>query len=134
MIMSLIDDIFGSIPGPLIDQWGIDGFYIKSSDSKQVYDPETGTFDTPVIGDQRIAIKLVPLRIKPEEINGEIQLTDSKFLIAASSLGDYFPKVDDQIEYNQAEFTLFLKVVQPLTHRGSLPVFHSIIARTTGSC
>ncbi|MGA1023880.1 MAG: hypothetical protein ACO3S8_04205 [Aquiluna sp.] len=126
--MSLVDDVFGSIPGPLIDQWGIDGVYVKKVENAP-YDPTTGTFAVPETAATEVAIRLVPLRIKPEEVNGEIQITDLKILISGDALGDYYPKVSDWIKYSQAGVQRTAKVIMPLTHRGSAPVLHSIIAR-----
>lgn len=128
--MSLVDDVFGSIPGPLIDQWGVDGVYVKQSESN-AYDPSTGTYATPTTAAAEVAVRIVPLRIRPEEVNGEIQLTDLKILIAGESLGDYYPKTSDWIKYNQAGVERTAKIIQPLTQRGSAPVFHSVVARLT---
>lgn len=128
--MSLVDDVFGSIPGPLIDEWGVDGTYVKQA-ATNVYDPMTGTFATPEVAATSIPIRLIPLRIKPEEVNGEIQLTDVKLLIAGTALGDYYPKTADLVKYSQAGVERTAKVIQPLTHRGSAPVLHSVIARLT---
>ena len=128
--MSLVDDVFGSIPGPLIDQWGVDGTYIKQA-TTNVYDPATGTFATPEVAATSVAIRVVPLRVRPDEVKGEIQLTDIKLLIAGTALGDYYPKTADLVKYSQAGVERTAKVIQPLTHRGSAPVFHSIIARLT---
>lgn len=126
--MSLVDDVFGSIPGPLIDQWGIDGVYVKKVENA-AYDPVMGTFATPETAEAEIPIRLVPLRIRPEEVAGEIQITDLKILISGDSLGDYYPKTADWIRYSQAGVQRTAKVIQPLTQRGTAPVFHSVIAR-----
>jgi len=126
--MSLVDDVFGSIPGPLIDQWGIDGVYVKKVENA-AYDPTMGTFATPETAATEVAIKMIPLRIKPEEVKGEIQVTDLKILISGDALGDYYPKTADWIKYDQAGIQRTAKIIQPLTHRGSAPVLHSVIAR-----
>jgi hypothetical protein len=126
--MSLVDDVFGSIPGPLIDQWGIDGVYVKKVENAP-YDPTMGTFASPETEAAEVPIKLVPLRIRPEEVKGEIQITDLKILISGDALGDYYPKTADWIRYNQAGVQRTAKIVQPLTHRGSAPILHSVAAR-----
>lgn len=128
--MSLVDDVFGSIPGPLIDQWGIDGVYVKQAESN-VYDPVMGTYATPAAAAIEVPVRILPLRIRPEEVGGEIQLTDLKILIAGELLGDYYPKTSDWIRYLQAGVQRTAKVIQPLTHRGSAPVLHSVVARLT---
>lgn len=128
--MSLVDDVFGSIPTPLIDQWGVSATYIKVANSEQVYDPATGTFETPVVADTRVTTSVIPLNVAPDDVNGEIRITDTKFLIPASHLGDYFPKPDDCIEYAQAELIITAKIITALTHRGSRPILHSVIGRS----
>jgi hypothetical protein len=125
--MSLVDDVFGSLPGPLLDQWGIDGVYVKQP-GQEIYDPETGTL-TSSASSSEVPVRLIPLRVKPEEVNGEVQLTDVKLLIAGPPLGDYYPKTKDWIKYSQAGVQRTAKVIKPLTHRGSKPILHSVIAR-----
>lgn len=126
--MSLVDDVFGSIPGPLIDQWGVNGTYIKQVENA-AYDPATGTFATPEAAATQVPIRLIPLRIKPEEVRGEAQITDLKILISGDSLGDYYPKTSDWIKFYQAGVERTAKIIEPLTHRGSNPILHSVIAR-----
>jgi hypothetical protein len=134
--MSLIDSVFASIPGPLIDQWGIPGVYIEHSE-KQAYNPELGTYENlvdyktgnPKILSRKTSIRLLPVRLEPEEVKGEIQITDVKILIAALPLGDYYPKISDWLEYDQAGKKRIAKIIMPTTYRGSKPVFHSVIAR-----
>lgn len=134
--MSLVDDIFGSIPGPLIDQWGIDGVYVKHVD-EQEYNPATGTYDNPIdrlsgrpkVLKSRINIKLLPATITAEEVQGEVQITDIKILIAATSLGGYYPRVKDWIEYTQDGECRTAKIIVPNSYRGDYPVFHTVIAR-----
>lgn len=128
--MSLVDDVFGSIPGPLIDQWGIDGTYVKQAASN-AYDPTMGTYASPAAAATEVPVKILVFNIEPNEVNGEAQLTDLKILIAGASLGDYYPKTSDWIRYSQAGVQRTAKIIQPTTHRGSAPILHSVIARLT---
>jgi len=136
--MSLVDDVFGSLPAPLIDQWGIPGVYVKQPLEPE-YDPDTGTFkiatnpitNQPIPLSTRVNVSILPLQLQPEEVKGEVQLTDIKILIAADKLGDYYPKTADWIEYLQAGVTRVAKIIMPLAYRGSLPILHSVIARLT---
>lgn len=136
--MSLVDDVFGSLPAPLIDQWGIPGVYVKQPLEPE-YDPDTGTFEVrthPITGseiplDTRVNVSILPLQLLPEEVQGEVQLTDVKILIAADKLGDYYPKTADWIEYSQAGVNRTAKIIRPTTYRGTDPIFHSVIARLT---
>lgn len=134
--MSLVDDVFGSLAGPLIDEWGIAAVYIKHNTS-QVYSPATGTFNNatdpatgnPAILTTRINVRVLPTRLTAEDIKGEVQSTDVKFLMAPDALGNYYPAVMDMIEYTQAGVTRTARIVNPDAIRGDFPVFHSIIAR-----
>jgi hypothetical protein len=124
--MSLADRIFGGIPGPLISQWGISATYLKQS-SNQEYDPETGT----VSGyQQEIPIKIIPARLRPEEVQGHYQSTDVKILIAASSLGEYYPQITDSIRYMQDGRQRTAKIIGPSeSYRGDNPILHVVIGR-----
>ena len=123
--MSLVDQVFGSIPGPLIAQWGISATYIKSSQNQQ-YDPATGT----VSGcEEEVPMKIVPTQLRPEEVQGQFQLTDVKILISASSLGDYYPRITDSIKYFQDGRERTAKVIGMMSYRGDSPILHVVVAR-----
>lgn len=126
--MSLVDDVFGSIPGPIIDDWGIDGVYVKKVENAP-YDPLMGTFALPETAATEVPIRLFLSSIEPKEVKGEVQITDLKILISGNALGDYYPKTADWIKYYQAGVQRTAKVIKPLTHRGSAPVLHSVIVR-----
>lgn len=123
--MSLVDQVFGGIPGPLINQWGISATYLKASQNQQ-YDPETGT----VLGCvQEIPVKIVPAQLRPEEVQGLYQITDVKILIAASSLGDYYPQTTDSIKYMQNGAQRTAKIIGMMSYRGDSPILHVVVAR-----
>lgn len=123
--MSLVDQVFGGIPGPLIAQWGISATYIKASQDQQ-YDPETGT----VLGCSReISVKIVPTQLRPEEIQGFYQMTDVKILIAASSLGAYYPQTTDSIRYMQNGVQRTAKIIGMMSYRGDNPILHVVVGR-----
>ena len=123
--MALIDQIFGSIPAPLISEFGINATYVKAS-SNQTYDPETGT----VLGSTtKIAIKAVITQLKPEELQGFYQRTDVKIIFAASPLSGYYPQTTDSIEYAQNNTTRIAKIIDILSYRGDNPIMHSVVAR-----
>lgn len=125
--MSLVDDVFASVPGPLIDQWGIDIVYIKASEH-QSYDPVSGT----VMGiSTEIPAKAVISEILPQEAEGFYQEGMVKFLIAASYLGEYYPRITDSIRYTQAGVARVAKVVKPMPYRGDGPIMHSVYARAS---
>ena len=123
--MSLVDQVFGGIPGPLIQQWGLSATYIKTSPNKE-YDPMTGT----VMGcDQEIPIKIVPTQLRPEEVQGLYQMTDVKILISASSLGSYYPQTTDSIRYLQDGAQRTAKIIGMMSYRGDNPILHVVVAR-----
>lgn len=134
--MSLVDKVFGSIAAPLIERWGIPGVYVKHVED-QIYDPSLGTYSNqidlsngrPLVLSERVNISLQLLSLAPEEVGGEIQITDVKILVSPKELGDYYPKVSDWIEYDQAGAIRTARIIKPLSYRGDKPVFHSLIAR-----
>jgi hypothetical protein len=123
--MSLVDQVFGGIPGPLIQQWGISAVYLKASVNQQ-YDPTTGT----VMGcEQEIPVKIVPTQLRPEEVQGFYQMTDVKILISASSLGSYYPQTTDSIRYSQDGIERTAKIIGMMSYRGDNPILHVVVAR-----
>jgi hypothetical protein len=123
--MSLVDQVFGGIPGPLISQWGISATYIKASQNQQ-YDPQTGT----VLGyAQEVPVKIVPTQLRPEEVQGLYQMTDVKILIAATSLGEYYPQTTDSIRYLQNGVQRTAKIIGMMSYRGDSPILHVVVAR-----
>lgn len=124
--MSLVDKVFGRIPGPLIKKWGMSGFYVKVGEP--FYDTETGELST---AEQRIAIKLIRTELKAEDIKGEVQSTDVKILLAAEGLGDYKIQTCDKIEYVEAGETRIAKIIEPMSWGGERQILHALIIRFT---
>ena len=123
--MSLVDDIFASIPAPLINQFGIDATYIKAS-RNQTYNPETGTVSGYAT---EIPIKISLSSLKPEEVQGLYQQTDVKILIAANSLSGYFPQTTDSVRYTQNGVQRTAKIIGIESYRGDNAIMHSVVAR-----
>ena len=123
--MALVDNIFSSIPGPLISQFGISAVYIKAS-ANQSYDPESGT----VLGiSTEIPVKIVVSALKPEEMQGLYQQTDVKIIISADSLSGYYPQTTDSIRYTQNGVARTAKIVGMESYRGDNAIMHSVVAR-----
>jgi hypothetical protein len=123
--MALVDNIFSSIPGPLISQFGISAVYIKTS-AHQAYDPESGT----VLGiSTEIPVKIVVSALKPEEMQGLYQQTDVKIIISADSLSGYYPQTTDSIRYTQNGVARTAKIVGMESYRGDSAIMHSVVAR-----
>ena len=131
--MSLVDDIFSSIPGPLITQFGINATYIKASASS-AYDPTTGTVSGSAAGTvsgtaTEIAVKIVISELKPEEVQGLYQQTDVKIIFAADALSGYYPQTTDSIRYVQNSVNRTAKIIGMYSYRGDSPIMHSVVAR-----
>lgn len=123
--MSLVDDIFSSIPAPLINQFGIDATYIKANASP-TYNPVTGIVSGAAT---EIAIKIVISELKPEEMQGLYQQTDVKIIIAASALSGYFPQTTDSIRYSQNGVARTAKIIGMFSYRGDNAIMHSVVGR-----
>lgn len=85
-----------------------------------------------------VSVKIIITELKPEEMNGLMYQQNSpnmfqqstvKILIAASSLGSYYPRVTDSIKYSQDGKTRTAKIVAINSYRGDSPIMHSVIAR-----
>jgi hypothetical protein len=123
--MALVDNIFSSIPGPLISQFGISAVYIKAS-ANQSYDPESGT----VLGiSTEIPVKIIVSALKPEEMQGLYQQTDVKIIISADSLSGYYPQTTDSIRYTQNGVARTAKIIGMESYRGDNAIMHSVVAR-----
>jgi hypothetical protein len=123
--MSLVDDIFSSIPGPLISQFGISATYIKANASP-TYNTTTGVLFG---ASTEIAIKIIISELKPEEMQGLYQQTDVKIIFAADSLSGYFPQTTDSIRYLQNGVNRTAKIIGMSSYRGDSAIMHSVVGR-----
>lgn len=122
--MALIDGIFSSIPGPLIDQFGINATYIKKSQN-ETYNPNTGVVSG---GSTEIPVKIVITELRPEERDA-MQESMIRVLIAGSSLGSYYPRITDSIKYMQDGRARTAEIVSVMNYRGDSPIMHTVMAR-----
>lgn len=124
--MALVDDIFGSIPAPLITQFGIDATYVKLSQN-QTYNPETGV----VSGySQEIAIKAFVYSPAVGDLGGaRYENVGVKFLISAQELGGYYPRKGDSIKYSENGETRTAIITGIESSRGDSPIMHIVVAR-----
>ena len=123
--MSLIDDVFGSVPASILNTWGQNFTYIKVATPK-TYNPTTGA----VTGaDTNVTVKGVITSISSTEDEGLYQTTDVKIIIGASELGDYYPTESDRMQYPQAGVTREGKIISIKTSRGDSPILHTLIVR-----
>jgi hypothetical protein len=123
--MSLVDTTFAPIPGPLLQDWGQDITYIKTT-TPRVYNPTTGTVNG---ADVKVSLKALIVRLNPRESEGLYQTTDIKVIFGNTELGTYYPTEADRIQYTQAGVTREAKILSVTTYRGDNPVLHTIIAR-----
>lgn len=122
--MALVDGIFSSIPGPLISQFGINATYVKKSEN-ETYNPNTGVVSG---GSTEIAVKIIITQLTPEQ-RDSMQQSMVKILIAASSLGSYYPRITDSIKYLQDGRTRAAEITYIDDYRGDSPIMHIVTAR-----
>ena len=123
--MSKIDEVFGPLPGPLIQEWGQAVVFVRSTGSG-TYDPATGNV-TPA--ETRIPVKAVVTMVNPKEQEGSHQDTDLKILIDPAQLGGQYITTQDYWEIPRAGTTQTAKTINVKTYRGDGPVFFTCIAR-----
>jgi hypothetical protein len=123
--MGLIDTTFAAIPKSILDDWGQDITYIKTT-TPRTYTPSTGA----VTGaDTTVAVKGVILRLTPAESEGLYQTTDLKIIIGNDELGSYYPTQADRVQYEQAGVTREAKIINVTSYRGEDPVMHTLFVR-----
>ena len=123
--MSLIDDTFSPIPKRIMDDWGQDITYVKTT-TPRTYDPSSGSVSG---ADTNVTVRGIISRLTPRESEGLYQSTDVKILIGTEELGDYYPTEADRVQYPQAGATREAKIINVPTYRGDKPVYHTLIVR-----
>lgn len=75
-----------------------------------------------------VAVKIVITDLKPEEVN-DAQQAMVKIILAATSLGSYYPRISDSIKYSQDGRMRVAEIVSINNYRGDSPIMHSVVAR-----
>jgi hypothetical protein len=123
--MSRIDATFAAIPGPLLQDWGINATYIQAGDC-DTYDPETGTL---LSTEDAIPVRVLITQIKPEEFESTYQTTDVRMIIGNEELGTRIPSIRDRVEYIENNITRVARILKIKTYRGDNPIMHVLIVR-----
>lgn len=123
--MSKVDEVFGPLPGPLVQEWGTDCTFIKVS-GPGTYDPTTGQVTNT---ETTYAVKAVLLELDPTEYEGLYQTTDFKLIIDPGQIGGNYITTDDRFEVTFPSGVKNCKVVDAVTYRGDNPVMFTCIVR-----
>ncbi len=119
--MSRVDEIFGPLPGPMIQEWGQVAVF-RPTGASGIYDPETGVV---TVEADPITVKVVISKVDPLEYGGLYQATDWKVMIDPAQIGNRYIQVGDSFTVDGKT----ARVVNPVTYRGDGPVFFVCIAR-----
>ena len=122
--MSKVDDVFGPIPGPLIQEWGQDAVFIQAG--TPTYDGATGTVTK---AETRTPVKIVVAKLDIKEAGGLYQTDAVKILIDPGQISNHYISTADYFEVPKAGGTEVMKVIEPRTYRGDNPVFFVVIVR-----
>ena len=123
--MSKVDDVFGPLPGPLVQEWGSACTFIKVS-GPGAYDPATGQVTS---SETSYSVKAVLLELDPTEYEGLYQTTDFKLIIDPGQIGGNYITTDDRFVVPFPSGEKNCKVVDALTYRGDNPVMFTCIVR-----
>ena len=123
--MSKVDTVFGPIPGPLIQEWGLPMVFVRNT-GPGVYNSVTGEVTTV---ETRLNVVAVITKVNPKEYSGIYQATDLKILIDPAQVGGIDITTQDHWEYREGSTTRTAKVIDITAYRGDNPVFFSCIAR-----
>jgi hypothetical protein len=122
--MSLVDDIFKSIPLEILTDFGQDITLVKTV-TPRTYDPSTGATTG---ADTTVVTKGFIGNVSSRESDGLYQTTDVKITVG-DDLDNYYPTQADRIRYTQGGATREAKILDVTTYRGEDPLLHIIIAR-----
>ena len=122
--MSKVDDVFGPIPGPLIQEWGMDAVFVKAGAS--TYNEATGMVDQ---AETRFDVKVVVTELDIAEEGGLYQKDDVKILIDPGQIDGLYIGASDHFEIQRNGAIQIMKVIDPRTYRGDNPVFFVVTAR-----
>ena len=123
--MSKVDDVFGPIPGPLITKCGQSMTFVRVNGTG-VYNQTTGVV-TP--NETSIAVKAIITQVLPTEVDGVLQISDTKILIDAAQLGTTYIKTSDKFIYEAEGSNVTASVVRVSTTRGDNPIFYTCFVR-----
>ena len=123
--MSKVDDVFGPIPGPLVTKWGQSMTFVRVNGTG-VYNQATGVV-TP--NETSIAVKAIITQVLPTEVDGVLQISDTKILIDAAQLGTTYIKTSDKFIYEAEGSNVTASVVRVSTTRGDKPIFYTCFVR-----
>ena len=123
--MSKVDDVFGPIPGPLVTKWGQSMTFVRVNGTG-VYNQATGVV-TP--NETSIAVKAIITQVLPTEVDGVLQISDTKILIDAAQLGTTYIKTSDKFIYEAEGSNVTASVVRVSTTRGDNPIFYTCFVR-----
>ena len=123
--MSLVDDIFKSIPLEILTDFGQDITLVKTV-TPRTYDPSTGATTG---ADTTVTTKGFIGNVSSRESDGLYQTTDVRITVSGDDLDNYYPTQADRIRYTQGGVTREAKILNVTTYRGEDPLLHIIIAR-----
>jgi hypothetical protein len=123
--MSKADEVFGPIPGPLIQEWGSTCQFIRVTDPG-TYDPATGV----VASNETIYnVKAVFLELEPQEYEGVFQQSDFKLIIDPGQIGGGYISTSDRFVVPFPSGEVNCKVIDVVTYRGDNPISFEVIVR-----
>ena len=123
--MSKTDEIFGPIPGPLVQEWGSTCQFIRV-EGPGTYDPATGVVaNTETIYN----VKAVFLEVTPEEYEGVFQQSDIKLIIDPGQIGGGYISTSDRFVIPFPSGDVNCKVIDVVSYRGDAPISFEVIVR-----
>jgi hypothetical protein len=123
--MSKADEVFGPIPGPLVQEWGSTCQFIRVTDPG-TYDPATGV----VASNETIYnVKAVFLELEPQEYEGVFQQSDFKLIIDPGQIGGGYISTSDRFVVPFPSGEVNCKVIDVVTYRGDAPISFEVIVR-----
>jgi hypothetical protein len=123
--MSKIDTTFGSIPSPLIKEWG-QGITFHKAGGPATYNPATGNIQATTTN---YSCKAVVSRLQQQEIEGIMQRGDYKVIIDPTQINNQTISTADSMSFTRGNKQIRGKVIDVTTYQGDSPILYIAFVR-----
>ena len=121
--MSKVDSVFGTVPGPVIKEWGTSCTFIKKGTG--TYDPATGLVTN---SGTTYAVKAVMLDLD-KTASKLYQEEDFKIMLDAEQINYEYMTVNDMFRITFDGVQRDCKIIEVKTYRGDNPILFTCIVR-----
>lgn len=123
--MSKVDDTFGPLPSPLIEEWGQRITFHKAG-GPATYSPATGNITATTTN---YTCKAVVARLQQQELEGTLQRGDYKVILDPAHISNQTVTTADAMSFTRGNKQIRGKVIDVTTYQGDAPILFVAIVR-----